>query len=126
MLHCGVTAATDVTGFGLIGHAATFDVGAELELARIPLQEGIRELAEQGLFPGGTERNYRDLREQVDWGGLAEIDRLILCDAQTSGGILAAIPAARGDEFEALFAGAPYPAARIGRIDGAGQIRIRP
>ncbi len=126
MLRCGASAATDVTGFGLIGHLMTFGVGADLELSRIPFQAGVRDLAAQDLFPDGTRRNLADLGAHVDWGGLAEVDRLILCDAQTSGGILAAIPPQRASEFEAALADAPYPAARIGSITGPGRIRIRP
>jgi selenophosphate synthase len=61
----------------------------------------------------------------VDWGGAAEIDQMMLCDAQTSGGLLVAIPPARAGAFEHELATAPYPAARIGTINGHGSIRVR-
>lgn len=124
MVLAGVTAATDVTGFGLIGHLMTFGVGAEIELARIPLQVGIRDLAAQDLFPGGTRRNLEEMEDQVDWGGLAQVDRLILCDSQTSGGILAAIPPERAGQFESALADAPYPPVRIGKVAVPGPVRV--
>ena len=70
-------------------------------------------------------RNYEAYRDQVDWGGAAEIDQMMLCDAQTSGGLLVAIPRASADAFERELATAAYPAARIGTINGHGSIRVR-
>jgi selenide,water dikinase len=83
---------------------------------------GVRELAERDLFPGGSRRNYEAYRDDVEWGGLAEMDRMMLCDAQTSGGLLVAIPADGSDRFQASIAGA----VRIGAINGSGAIRVRP
>ena len=73
----------------------------------------------------GTRRNHAAVRDEVDWGGLSEADRLLLCDAQTSGGLLVAIAHDRAHAFEAGMAGAPYPAVRIGEVTD-GPIRIRP
>jgi selenide, water dikinase len=125
MLAHGATAATDVTGYGLIGHLGNLDGGADIDLAAIPFIKGVRDLAELDLFPDGSRRNHAVYREQVDWGGTPELDQLMLCDSQTSGGLLVAMPPARGARFEAAFESAPYPAVRIGTINGHGSIRVR-
>jgi selenium donor protein len=121
MLAAGARAATDVTGYGLIGHLANLEGGAELELARVPFMDGVHELAERDLFPSGSRRNYESYRETVDWGGLSELEQMLLCDAQTSGGLLVAIPPESASRFESALKGA----ARIGTVSGAGSIRIR-
>jgi len=125
MLAAGAVAATDVTGYGLIGHLSNIEGGADIDLRSIPFMAGVRELAEKDLFPGGSRRNHEAFRDEVDWGGIAELDQLMLCDAQTSGGLLAAIPPQHASRFEAAFDSAPYPAARIGTINGHGSIRVR-
>ena len=86
---------------------------------------GTRELAERDLFPAGSRRNHAAYRDQVDWNGLEEIDQLMLCDAQTSGGLLVAIPPERVEDFEGAMRPAEFPAARIGTISGHGSIRVR-
>lgn len=96
MLEIGVHAATDVTGFGLIGHLREITresgVGARIRASRVPLLEGAPELAQAGELPGGTRRNHADAEAFASWS--AEIPdwlRLLLCDAQTSGGLLIAV-----------------------------------
>jgi len=126
MVAAGVSAATDVTGFGLIGHLVNLGVGAEVRLEAVPVLEGVRELARAGLFPGGTHRNHAAYRDRVDWGGIPEVEQLLLCDAQTSGGLLVAIRPERAPAFEAAMAGEPYPATWIGEvIDGPIRVRAR-
>ncbi|HEY2598637.1 MAG TPA: selenide, water dikinase SelD [Candidatus Dormibacteraeota bacterium] len=125
MVQSGATAATDVTGFGLIGHLSNIVGGADIDMASIPLMEGLRDLADRDLFSGGSRRNHAAHREQVDWGDAREIDQLILCDAQTSGGLLVAIPPQNAAGFESALRSSPYPAARIGTINGTGSIRVR-
>jgi selenide,water dikinase len=117
MLAAGATAATDVTGYGLIGHLANLAGGADIELHAIPFMDGVRDLAERDLFPDGSRRNFAAFRDQVDWGGISELDQLMLCDAQTSGGLLVAIPPESSSGF---------PGVRIGTINGHGSIRVRP
>ena len=85
---------------------------------------GVRELAEKDLFPSGSRRNHAAYRDQVDWGGIAEMDQMMLCDAQTSGGLLVAIPPDHAAAFEASLDRGPYSAARIGTINGHGSIRV--
>jgi selenium donor protein len=120
MLAAHATAATDVTGYGLIGHLLNIEGGADLQLAAIPFMSGVRDLAERDLFPSGSRRNHEAYRDQVDWGRVSELDQLMLCDAQTSGGLLVAIPAEHADGFES----ACRDAVRIGAINGRGSTRV--
>jgi len=126
----GVRAATDVTGFGLLGHLANIlensRVGAQLNAAAIPMYPRAREFARAQVIPGGTLRNLAAL-ERVHWpSGLAEDDRVLLADAQTSGGLLLAVPADRRDELLAGLDRAGTPArAVIGQVTAEeGVIRI--
>jgi selenide,water dikinase len=89
----GVRAATDVTGFGLLGHlykmVRASDVGAVIDLNAVPLVEGAREALRDGFVSGGTRRNLDWVRPHVSSGpGVSEDDLLLLADAQTSGGLL--------------------------------------
>jgi selenide,water dikinase len=124
MMAAGATAATDVTGFGLIGHLANIKGGADIELRAIPFMDGVRELAEKDLFPSGSRRNFAAYRDQVDWGATPDLDQMMLCDAQTSGGLLVAIPPDSATRFEAAMRSAPYPASRIGVMRDDGSIRV--
>jgi selenide,water dikinase len=120
MLAAHATAATDVTGYGLIGHLANIEAGADIELAAIPFMSGVRDLAERDLFPSGSRRNHEAYRDQVEWGGVTELDQMMLCDAQTSGGLLVAIPAEHARQFQSDCS----DAVRIGAINGRGSIRV--
>jgi selenide,water dikinase len=91
----GVHALTDVTGFGLLGHALEVARGARLaariELSRVPLLPGVRELAEQGFVTGASDRNWTGYGHDVRLGaGVGTVDRALLTDPQTSGGLLVA------------------------------------
>ena len=93
MLSAEVQAATDVTGFGLLGHLrgmmSASGTSATLETARIPFLAGARELTEAGHVPGGTRRNLEDLAGDLDFAdSVDEVTRILLADAQTSGGLL--------------------------------------
>ena len=116
MLAAGAHAATDVTGFGLAGHLLELGVGAEISAGAVPLLDGVRELAARDLFPGGTCRNHEAASSQVEWGGLGLTEQLLMCDAQTSGGLLVALPPGRARDFEAALAGEPFQPAVIGRV----------
>jgi selenide, water dikinase len=130
-LACGVRAATDITGFGLLGHLGHMltasRLGAELYLSRVPMLAGARDLAAAGLVPGGTTRNLA--ASTAEWEPeIAQADRVLLADAQTSGGLLLAVPAAQLDALlAALEAEATPTAAVIGRcLDGpTGAIAVR-
>ncbi len=88
----GVHAMTDVTGFGLLGHALEMCRGAglraRLEVAAVPLLPGVRELAARGMVTGASTRNWASYGEQVDLGGADALTRALLTDPQTSGGLL--------------------------------------
>jgi selenide,water dikinase len=126
MLAAGVRAATDVTGYGLIGHLANLAAGAEIQYRKVPFLPGVADLAMKDLFPSGSRRNHEAYRDQVDWGGLDLVDQLLLCDAQTSGGLLVCLPPENAAGFETALAGGPYQPARIGEVTGDGSIRVRP
>ena len=125
-----VHACTDITGYGLIGHATEIAeasaVGMEFHLSAVPLFSKSAELAETGKFPGGTfaNRNYFGPRVDVD-GGLSESLVWLLFDAQTSGGLLASLPERQADQaVERLHTAGVPSAAIIGRITAGGRIRI--
>lgn len=99
----GVRAATDVTGFGLLGHLGNIlresGVGARIQMNRLPILPRARELANSGVVPGGTRRNL-EAASGVTWGsGVTDTDRLLATDAQTSGGLLLAVRAADADSL---------------------------
>ena len=116
MSAAGAHAATDVTGFGLVGHLLELGVGAEISFAAVPQLAGIGALAGQDLFPSGTRRNHEAASGCVDWGPLDPAQQLLMADAQTSGGLLVALAPERAGAFEAALAAEPYPAANIGRV----------
>jgi selenide, water dikinase len=93
-LTAGITCATDVTGFGLLGHlyklARASGVSAVIDHAAVPYVEGARAVAALGFMPGGSRRNLDWVRPHTDAGPLREDELLLLADAQTSGGLLVA------------------------------------
>jgi len=91
----GVTCAADVTGFGLLGHAYKLarasGVTVRIDPAAVPYLEGAREAVRDGYVSGGTRRNLDWAGPHTQWdGGVDESERLLLADAQTSGGLLIA------------------------------------
>jgi selenide,water dikinase len=129
MLEVGAAAATDVTGFGLIGHLREMLAGsraAELRADDIPLLPGATELVGQGALPGGSVRNYEAGRAYVEMSGIEESVGAVLFDAQTSGGLLIACePGAATRLLEALRERGVSRAALIGTIEeGDGRVRV--
>jgi selenide,water dikinase len=124
MLANGAHAATDVTGFGLLGHlhnmVAASGVSAEIDAASVPLLPKAADLAARGAIPGGTKRNREALTDTVRFdAAVPETIRVLLFDAQTSGGLLIAVPANRADSLVAALKNEQTPAAaRIGRVVG--------
>jgi len=128
-----VHAATDVTGFGVLGHLGTMlrasGVAATVRAARLPLLPLAAEMIGRGAIPGGTRRNLQWAEAFTTFeAGVSETDRVILADAQTSGGLLIAVDSARADALVAELerAGPPVTAAVIGEITDqpAGTIRV--
>ncbi len=103
LLDFEVRAATDVTGFGLLGHllelCAASQVDAEIEIDQVPLLDGAAALAAAGVVPGGSRDNLSHVEARVVWrDGDSPARRLLLADAQTSGGLLVAVDADRAAE----------------------------
>lgn len=130
MVQAGVKAATDVTGFGLLGHlhemTEASGVGAEVYASRVPVIAEAWAMVREGLVPGGTHANRRALEHVVSWDdGVSDEARLILCDAQTSGGLLMCVPPPGDDEvLESLRRAGVVPVARIGRMVADVQRRL--
>jgi selenide,water dikinase len=135
-LAVGASSSTDVTGFGLLGHlkhiVESSGVGADLVASAVPLLEGVTELAAGGIVPGGSKRNLTYAASITDFDDtVSATTRLLLADAQTSGGLLLCVPDQVADETAARLrdAGAPF-AARIGTLvapSAAGpRIRVAP
>ncbi len=130
MEEVGADACTDVTGFGLLGHlremAAGSGLDVELEAGSVPILEPARDLAAADVVPGGSLDNLEHVSRFVDWSpGLSRVDRLLLADAQTSGGLLIAVaPDRTAALLGALQARGVAEARRIGRFTGAGSGRI--
>ena len=122
MIQVGVHAATDITGFGLLGHLYEMvdasGVGARILAAAVPLLPGAADLAAHGAVAGGTARNLEWLADKVRWATpIDDTTRILLADAQTSGGLLIAVPADRAAALEhALRARGVESIARIGDI----------
>jgi selenide, water dikinase len=99
----GVRCATDVTGFGLLGHARHIahasQVTLRIEVAHVPTLPGARAAWKRGSRTAGAERNMSWLEPAVEWGATADAERALLVDPQTSGGLLLAMPAATAKEY---------------------------
>jgi selenide,water dikinase len=124
-----VHACTDVTGFGFLGHLREMirtDLDALVHLASVPLLPGTRSLAEEGHMPGGSRRNLDSLEGLLDLAdGIDEIDQLILCDAQTSGGLLFALSAEDAKIHVERCQAAGIAATIVGEFRaGKGKIRV--
>jgi selenide,water dikinase len=132
MLRAGARAATDVTGFGLIGHLLEMcraaGIGARFDANRVPRLARALELARAGYAPGGTKTNLAQARDRgVVLTDVDEALQLVLCDAQTSGGLLIAIPPQRSVDFVRFAREDGLPiCSRIGVFTETQQIVINP
>jgi selenide,water dikinase len=126
MVEVGVSACTDVTGFGLVGHLLGMleasDAHAALHYSKIPLLEGARDLVDRGIAPGGTRRNLENANRRVRWDrAVDESSKLLLCDAQTSGGLLISVPEPRLDTLlDALKSRGVETAAVVAEVHARG------
>lgn len=123
-LALGARCATDITGFGLLGHASHIarasDVTLTISVSSVPLLPGAREAWARGARTGGAERNAEFLHGRVEWGAADETQRALLVDPQTSGGLLIALPPKAAGEYLSRVAGAT----RIGVVLPRGQADI--
>ena len=128
MVERGVHAATDVTGFGLLGHLRTLlrqsGVGAVIDASAVPVIDGTHALVEAGYVPGGTKRNRADLEGDVTFAEDVPDDlRVILCDSQTSGGLLISAPHEVVEGIRGDLDGQAWVVGEV--VEGAG-IRVGP
>ncbi len=116
--------ATDITGFGLLGHASHIarasGVTLRITVSAVPILAAARAALARGARTGGAERNVEYLAPLVDWGRVGDDDRALLTDPQTSGGLLVAIPAPRTSEYVSRVRGA----VEIGSVEAPGQHAI--
>lgn len=129
MLKRKVNACTDVTGFGLLGHLHELTAGsgveAELRLSDILFIEGAQQLAAAGAIPGGTMANTDFAADFTDFGALSQTDKYLLCDAQTSGGLLVALPTEEARMLLSDLIEHEIMAAIIGKVTGWGEGSIQ-
>jgi len=124
-VRAGATSATDVTGFGLLGHAFNMvrnsRVDFIIEIERIPVLGGVMEFISSGIIPEGAYNNLRFLEGRIDFdASISDDERILLSDPQTSGGLLITIP----EDKSSFFEGTDYWV--IGEVrEGEGIIRIR-
>ena len=127
----GVHALTDVTGFGLLGHLLEVckgsGLGATLRWSDVPLLPHVRALAQAGHVTGASRRNWAGYGHLVDLGGLGDLERALLTDPQTSGGLLVSCDPHAVDEVLALFRADGFErAAVIGELcEGAPGVSVR-
>lgn len=115
------TSATDITGFGLLGHLGNIcdasGVCANLSAHDVPVFEGARELAQAGMVPGGSKRNLKNMEPHVRFdAAVDDVSRLLLADAQTSGGLLLCVPAENVSALLRRLEGEGSVAAVIGEL----------
>jgi len=121
MLETGVSTATDITGFGLIGHLSEVltasKCAARLHSREVPVFEEAKTLAELGMVPGGTRANQKSYDPFVEWAAdVSATERVLLNDAQTSGGLLIFVPQDRKDRLIASLVKESITAAHIGDV----------
>jgi selenide, water dikinase len=120
----GARCATDITGFGLLGHASHIarasTVTVRIRVASVPLLPGARAAAERGVRTGGADRNAKYLEPLVDWGSAGDAERALMIDPQTSGGLLVAL----SPELVASYISRVPGATEIGEVLPAGPVGL--
>ena len=128
MIEVGVNACVDVTGYGLTGHLLGLlrasEVSASISLTRVPVLHGARELVEQDITPGGTRRNLASVDPFVIWDPpVDDATRLLLSDAQTSGGLLISVASEKRDELlGSLKAAGVTASVEVGQVVDKGSL----
>jgi selenide,water dikinase len=126
-----IHAVTDVTGFGLLGHGFEMmensGTTAELSVAALPLLSAARRLAAKGVAPGGSRKNLRSMTPRLEAAeDVSDEDLILMADAQTSGGLLVALPEDEAGRYVAACRGRGTPAAEIvGRVVARGERALR-
>jgi len=124
-----IHSVTDVTGYGLIGHAYEMAQGSAATLtfsaAKVPVIEGTEELAKQGMLPGGIESNRRFVGESIVWKGVSSLRQQIMLDPQTSGGLLISLPEEEAGQLAAELEATGFLGELIGRVSDFKEVHIR-
>ncbi|HEV8432308.1 MAG TPA: selenide, water dikinase SelD [Thermoanaerobaculia bacterium] len=121
MTEVGVSAATDVTGYGLVGHLLEMcvETGAELRVSQVPVLANARELLARGYLPAGSKRNVETFRKRVRSSvSEKELTFTLMCDAQTSGGLLIAVAPEKAEQLAARFEESGLFYAKVGAMTG--------
>ena len=125
-----VSAATDVTGYGLLGHLSEMleasGLGAVVRRSEVPVWERAISLAAEGCYPGGLKNNRQYLVEKVSADGVGPDELLPLYDPQTSGGLLVAVPEQRASAFVRVLEGYDTLGAVVGEVVEGQKIRVVP
>jgi selenide,water dikinase len=129
MMKVGVNACTDITGFGLMGHALEMaeasKVVVEFDMSRLPVMPEAYEMLKAEAVAGGLWTNKDFVRARVKLEGVSDTEMNILCDPQTSGGLLMSVPRARADRLLGLLGRSGVKAARaVGKVLAKGEGRI--
>lgn len=127
----GIKAATDITGFGLLGHAMEMALASGqkfvFEMSQMPLLDGLESYAADFVFPGGAANNKLYFEEDVTFApALTDSQQMILWDPQTSGGLLIAVPPERLETFNNICAAKDQPVWVIGKVTTGHGIEILP
>lgn len=123
-----VHSVTDITGYGLIGHGFEMAVGSSttliLEAGKVPLMDGVEELAKKGMLAGGIESNRRYVGASVAWNGVPALRQKILLDPQTSGGLLISLPEEEGQRLARELESEGYMGRVVGRVEEKGKFYL--
>ena len=132
MQDIGVNACVDITGFGLLGHLNNMVVASKVQVEiiadKVPLMSNIIQLANAGMVPGGTYHNLEYVGQSVSWGdNVDEIIKLVLCDPQTSGGLLISLPEEKSSMLldKLLYYGIDNSEV-IGKVHNQGELGLSP
>ena len=132
MQDVGVNACVDITGFGLLGHLNNMivasNVHVEIIAGNVPLMSNVIQIANQGMIPSGTYNNLEYLEDSVEWGeNIDDIFKMVLCDPQTSGGLLISVPEEKSSMLldKLLYYGIDNSEI-IGKVHNKGELGLRP
>jgi selenide,water dikinase len=128
-LDCGLKSVTDITGFGLLGHASELaqasGVGLDFDFGQIPFIEACHKYAQMFTFPGGASNNKLFFGEQVTFDPtLSEAEQMLLFDPQTSGGLLMCVPERKAEDFRGKAGERGIPVWEIGKVSSQPGLRV--
>ncbi len=124
-----IHAVTDITGFGLVGHAFEMAQASGTTLVfsaeKVPVIEGTEALAKQGMLPGGIESNRRYVGDSIVWNGVSSLRQRIMLDPQTSGGLLSSLPEEEAEQLASDLKAERFLGEEIGRVSDLKDAHIQ-